>query len=311
MIKMELSLPFSRRTFDRCWPEPIRFRKENIMPNTIPVVPLPALGGRSEAVWNSLVSQLQKAVHDAGFCDVVIGLSGGIDSAMVATLAVDAFGVEHVHGILMPSEFSSAGSLTDAEDLAGRLGVCTTTIPITPAFEAFKSMLKPSFGNLPFDVAEENLQARIRGTLLMSYSNKFQWFVLATGNKSEAFMGYATLHGDMVGGYAPLAPLYKMHVYELCEWRRAQGSTVLIPDAILAKEPSAELSPGQLDRHALPPYVLLDAILYQLLEQGLDTDGVVALGFDAETVKNVASRIENSEFKRCVAAPGPSINHVR
>lgn len=269
---------------------------------------LPSLSLSCPQVWASLVDQVRTAVSKAGFTDVVLGLSGGIDSAVVATLAVDAFGPEHVHGILMPSPFSSEGSVTDALTLASNLGISTNLISITPLYEAFIETLAPHFRGTARDITEENLQARIRGTLLMAFSNKFGYFVLTTGNRSEALAGYATLHGDMVGGFAPIGSLYKTHVYELARWKNEVSDHELIPHESIEKEPSAELSIGQLDSHALPPYEILDAIYYLLVDRGVTIEELAAAGFPEEDVKNAVRRKENSAFKRVYAAPSPKLD---
>ena len=269
---------------------------------------LPSLSLSCPQVWASLVDQVRTAVSKAGFTDVVLGLSGGIDSAVVATLAVDAFGPEHVHGILMPSPFSSEGSVTDALTLASNLGISTNLISITPLYEAFIETLAPHFQGTARDITEENLQARIRGTLLMAFSNKFGYFVLTTGNRSEALAGYATLHGDMVGGFAPIGSLYKTHVYELARWKNEVSDHELIPHESIEKEPSAELSVGQLDSHALPPYEILDAIYYLLVDRGVTIEELAAAGFPEEDVKNAVRRKENSAFKRVYAAPSPKLD---
>jgi len=282
-------------------------------------VHLPPLGPRAGTVYDHIVSAARSYVTGAGFTKAVVGLSGGIDSALVATMAVDALGAENVHGVLMPSHVSSEHSVSDALELAARLGIATTTIPIAPLYDAFIEALDSQFEVAEPGVAEENLQARIRGTILMTLSNRYGWFVFATGNKSEALAGYATLHGDMVGGYAPLAPLYKGWVYELARHRNAcavsaaEGgeqdaeSAGVVPESCLAKEPSAELAPGQLDRHALGEYPLLDAILIQLVDNELPASQVVSLGFDEDTVRTVEQLVAGSAFKRAMAAPGPSL----
>lgn len=268
---------------------------------------LPSLGNRCAEVYASIVDQLRTVVSDAGFTSVVLGISGGLDSALVATMAVDALGATHVEGVLMPSPYSSEGSVVDAAELAGRLGIKTHTVPITPAYETFNTMLEPHFEGRARDVTEENLQARIRGIILMAFSNKFGHYVLATGNKSEALAGYATLYGDMVGAWAPLAPLYKTWVYELAKWRNTQGDNPVIPDAILLKEPSAELSHGQLDRHALGDYASLDAIFSRVVDEGLSSEELYALGFDLADVERAQALIAGSAFKRGFAAPGPTL----
>lgn len=268
---------------------------------------LPLLGSRCAEVYGSIVDQLRTVVTGAGFTDAILGLSGGIDSALVATMAVDALGAAHVEGILMPSPYSSKGSVVDATELAGRLGITTHTVPITPAYETFNAMLEPHFEGRARDVTEENLQARIRGIILMAFSNKYGHYVLATGNKSEALAGYATLYGDMVGAWAPLAPLYKTWVYELAEWRNTQENAPVIPEAILIKEPSAELSHGQLDRHALGDYASLDAVFFQLVDEGLSFEETCALGFEQAHVEQAQSLLASSTFKRAFAAPGPTL----
>lgn len=269
---------------------------------------LPSLSLSCPQVWSALVEQTRAAVTKAGFSDVVLGLSGGIDSAVVATIAADAFGPQHVHGVLMPSPFSSDGSVTDALSLASNLGISTNLISITPLYEAFINTLAPHFQGAERDVTEENLQARIRGTLLMAFSNKFDYFVLTTGNRSEALAGYATLHGDMVGGFAPIGALYKTHVYELARWRNDVSNHPLIPHQSIDKEPSAELSVGQLDSHALPPYEILDAIYYLHVDKGVAVSELVAAGFPKEDVDNALRRKENSAFKRMYAAPSPKLD---
>ncbi|MDR1774909.1 MAG: NAD(+) synthase [Actinomycetes bacterium] len=286
-------------------------------PNSAPAAPhtanwnldsLAARGIDPNAAYDSLVEQTAAAIHAAGFTHALIGLSGGIDSSLTATIAVDALGADCVHGALMPSPYSSRGSLLDANQLATNLNISTHTLPITPVFNAFRATLAPVFRDAPPDVTEENLQARIRGTLLMALSNKFDWFVLATGNLSEAAMGYATLYGDMVGSFAPLAPLLKAWVYELAHVRNiraaAAGHTPPIPPAALTKEPSAELSAGQTDRDALGGYEHLDPVLYRHLFCAADADALIAAGFDADYVTTTLNRYRSMQFKRDLACPG-------
>lgn len=269
---------------------------------------LPPLTLSCPLVWTALVEQLRTAVTKAGFTDVVLGLSGGIDSAVCATLAVDALGPTHVHGVLMPSPFSSQGSITDALSLASNLGIETNLISITPLYEAFIETLSPHFRGTERDVTEENIQARIRGTLLMALSNKFNFFVLATGNRSEALAGYATLHGDMVGGFAPIGALYKTHVYELARWKNDTSGHAVIPQETIDKEPSAELSAGQLDCHALPPYDVLDAIYYFAVDKGRAPAELVEAGFESADIENALARKEKSAFKRAYGAPTPKLD---
>ncbi len=216
-------------------------------------------------IYEALVLGLRDYVGKNGFTDVVLGLSGGIDSALTAAVAADALGPEHVHGVLMPSRYSSAGSIDDSRALAANLGIETLDLSIEEAFQAFLDTLAPSFEGLGDDVTEENLQARVRGTLLMALSNKFGWLVLATGNKSELSVGYSTLYGDMVGGFAPIKDVFKTRVYDLARWRNLDGAA--IPEAIIDKAPSAELRPDQLDEDSLPPYDVLDAILGMYVEE--------------------------------------------
>ena len=252
--------------------------------------------GGAEEVYRALTLGLGDYVHKNGFSDVVLGLSGGIDSALTATIATDALGAEHVHGVLMPSRYSSAGSIDDSIVLAKNLGIETTELSIETAFEAFEQTLSGVFEGEKPDVTEENLQARIRGTLLMALSNKFGWLVLATGNKSELSVGYSTLYGDMVGGFAPIKDLLKMRVYELAQWRNSGGE--VIPGAIITKAPSAELRPEQIDEDSLPPYETLDAILAAYVEQDRSIESIVAEGHDRAMVESVTRMVDSSEYKR-------------
>ena len=235
-------------------------------------------------------------------------MSGGIDSALVATLAVDALGPEAVRVLAMPSPYSSRGSVEDAVECAHRLGARIDTVPITDIFDAFRHTLADQFAGTEEGVAEENLQARIRGNLLMALSNRFGSLVLATGNKSEYAVGYATLYGDMAGGFAPIKDVPKTLVYEICAWRNElDPATPPIPDQIMAKPPSAELRPDQLDTDSLPPYDLLDPIIEAYVEEDADADAIVARGFDRATVERVMRMIDRAEYKRRQAAPGVKI----
>jgi NAD+ synthase (glutamine-hydrolysing) len=249
-------------------------------------------------VYAALRLGLGDYLRKNGFGEVVLGLSGGIDSALTATLAADTIGPEHVHGVLMPSPYSSPGSLTDARLLGRDLGIESRELPIAKAYEAFLETLKPSFDDLPFDITEENLQARVRGTLLMALSNKFGWIVLATGNKSELSVGYSTLYGDMVGGFAPLKDVFKTRVYELARWRNTWPSGPVIPEDSITKPPSAELRPGQTDQQSLPPYDVLDPILRMYVEEDASRADIVAAGFDARLVERVCGMVDAAEYKR-------------
>ncbi len=213
-----------------------------------------------EEVWEALVLGTHDYVTKNGFTDVVIGVSGGVDSSLVATIAVDALGSDHVHGVLMPSRYSSDHSVTDAEKLCANLGIEHRTIAIEPAHRAFLEMLAPSFEGVEPDVTEENLQSRLRGVTAMALSNKFGWLVLTTGNKSESAVGYSTLYGDTAGGLAVIKDVYKLRVYELCRWRNDRAGRELIPETVLTKPPSAELRPDQRDDQSLPPYEVLDPL---------------------------------------------------
>jgi NAD+ synthase (glutamine-hydrolysing) len=260
-----------------------------------------------EEVYRALVLGLGDYVRKNGFHDVVIGLSGGIDSSFVATLATDALGADAVRVLAMPSPYSSAESVEDAVDCARRLGIRIDIVPITEVFAAYRAALAEVFEGLPEDVTEENLQARIRGTYLMAVSNKLGSLVLATGNKSEYAVGYATLYGDMAGGFAPIKDVPKTLVYELAAWRNAQSDPAPIPDRVIAKPPSAELRPGQLDTDSLPPYERLDPIIEAYVEDDLGVEQIAAAGHDRATVERVIRMIDRAEYKRRQAAPGVKI----
>jgi NAD+ synthase (glutamine-hydrolysing) len=268
----------------------------------------PAWPTGPEDVYRALVLGLGDYVRKNGFRDIVMGMSGGIDSALVATLAADALGPDAVRLLAMPSEYSSPESTQDAVECARRLGVRIDTVPITDVFDAYRRTLADLFAGTEVGVAEENLQARIRGNLWMALSNKFGSMVLATGNKSEYAVGYATLYGDMAGGLAPLKDVPKTLVYEIAAWRNTQGSgEPPIPERIMTKPPSAELRPDQRDTDSLPPYETLDPIIEAYVEDDLDVDAIVARGFDRATVERVARMIDRAEYKRRQAAPGVKI----
>ena len=247
-------------------------------------------------------------VRKNGFTDVVIGLSGGIDSSLVAAIAVDALGAEHVFGVLMPSRYSSGHSVTDADELAANLGIQTFTVPIEDAHSAFLDMLAEPFAGLDAGLAEENLQARVRGTILMTMSNKFGWMVLTTGNKSEMATGYSTLYGDMAGGFSVIKDVPKMLVYALSRDRNERAMRTLIPDTVLEKAPSAELRPDQKDSDSLPEYDVLDPIIEGYVEDDLSVAELEAAGFDPDIVRRVAQLVDRNEYKRRQAPPGVRVS---
>ncbi len=251
---------------------------------------------------------LRLGVHDYvdknAFSDVVIGLSGGIDSSLVATIATDALGPDHVHGVAMPSRYSSDGSSSDAADLAANLGIDYRVIPIEAAHGAFLGMLEDSDGAPLAGLAAENLQSRIRGVILMALSNQLGWLVLTTGNKSEVAVGYSTLYGDTAGGFAVIKDVPKTLVYRLCEWRNQQGSEAVIPEVVLTKPPSAELRPDQRDDQSLPPYDVLDPILMAYVEGDLTASELVDAGHDPELVHQIVRLVDLAEYKRRQTPPG-------
>jgi NAD+ synthase (glutamine-hydrolysing) len=258
-----------------------------------------------EAIYRALVLGVRDYVRKNGFHGAVIGLSGGIDSALVLCIAVDALGADQVEVLSMPSRYTAEISNLDAADMARRLGVEYALIPIEPAFEAFLAMLAEEFRGLPADVTEENIQARCRGILLMAVSNKTGRILLTTGNKSEMSVGYATLYGDMAGGFAPIKDVPKLLVYRLAEWRNREAE--VIPRRIIERPPSAELRADQKDSDSLPPYEVLDPILERYVEQDLSVAEIVAAGFDLATVQRVARMVDRNEYKRRQAPPGIKI----
>ena len=273
-----------------------------------PVKPPSPMLGSVEEVYRALVLGTHDYLAKTGFSKAVIGLSGGVDSALTATVAVDALGSNNVVGVAMPSRYSSEGSISDALDLAGNLGIELLTVPIEPAHIAFADMLEPYFRDTEPNVAEENVQSRIRGNVLMTLSNKFGWIVLTTGNKSEMAMGYATLYGDMAGGFAVLKDVPKTLVYQLCEWRNKHGEPKNpISSAIITKPPSAELKEGQIDQDSLPPYDLLDPVVKAYVEEDISYEEMVAKGFDPKIVSQVISNVDRNEYKRRQAPPGVKI----
>ncbi len=258
------------------------------------VVPLPPV----DEVYEALVLGTRDYVRKNGFKHVVIGLSGGIDSSLVAAIAVEALGKENVSGVTMPSPYSSSGTRGDAKRLATNLGIDFQTLPITPVFTGFKKTLAAPFKGLKEDVAEENIQARIRGTLLMALSNKFGWLVLTTGNKSEIAVGYSTLYGDMAGGFAVIKDVPKTLVYEVSRLVNTRAGRAVIPQTVFDRAPSAELRPDQTDQDTLPPYAELDAILQAYVEEDRGVSDLVARGFAEETVRRVIRMVDVNEYKR-------------
>lgn len=261
--------------------------------------------GRVEEVYKALVLGTRDYVHKNRFERVLIGISGGVDSALTATIAADALGPESVTGVSMPSVFTSEASKTDAEKLAQNLGIELLTIPIHDVFEAYKTALKPAFAGRPEGVAEENIQARVRGNYLMALSNKFGWLVLTTGNKSEMATGYATLYGDMAGGFAVLKDVPKTLVYELANYRNGIGP--VIPESIIERVPSAELRPGQRDVDTLPPYEMLDPILHMYVEEDASPSEIVEKGYPEDVVRRTVAMVDRNEYKRRQAPPGIKI----
>lgn len=270
-----------------------------------PVAPVPSL---EQQAWSALVTGVRDYLGKNGFPGAIIGLSGGIDSALVLAVAVDALGPDKVRTVMMPSPYTADISWIDARDMAMRLGVRYDEIAIQPMFDAFRQSLAPQFAGLAEDTTEENLQARIRGTLLMALSNKTGAIVLTTGNKSEMATGYCTLYGDMAGGFAVIKDVAKTLVYRLAEWKNAQGAEV-IPRRIITRPPSAELRPNQTDQDSLPPYEVLDGILARYMEEDQGVEEIVAAGYERTDVERVTRLIKVNEYKRRQAPVGIRITH--
>jgi NAD+ synthase len=291
----------------------VEFRRDAKGWECLPAAIAPELSD-IESIYQAMMLGLRDYVNKTGFPSVLIGLSGGVDSALTAAVAADALGPKRVHTLMMPSPYTSAHSLEDAKACAEAIGVRYDIVSIEPAMEAFREMLLPLFGNRKADVTEENIQSRARGVTLMAVSNKLGGMVVTTGNKSEMAMGYATLYGDMAGGYNVLKDVYKTTVFELCRWRNAhlpEGAMGpkgrVIPERIITKPPSAELRADQKDEDSLPPYPVLDAILKGLIERDLGTRELAAEGHDLETVNRVWRLLEGAEYKRRQAPPGVKI----
>jgi NAD+ synthase (glutamine-hydrolysing) len=252
--------------------------------------------------WGALVLATRDYVHKSGFTDVCVGLSGGVDSSITAAVAFDAFGADHVHGVLMPSRHSSDHSIADAEELAANLGIDTRTVPIEPAHVAFSSMLEPAVadGRIEVgDLTDQNIQSRIRGVILMALANEHDWLVLTTGNKSEAAVGYSTLYGDTAGAYAVIKDVWKLTVYDLCNWRNLRAAAGFIPERVLTKAPSAELKPDQRDDQSLPSYEILDPVLQAYVEGDHTVNEILAMDLaDAEVVQRVCRLVDIAEYKR-------------
>ncbi len=278
------------------------FEAQSLTVDLHDVAPAPELPPDVELTWRALVRGLSDYMSRTGFTTALLGLSGGIDSAVTAAIACDAIGADNVLGVAMPSRYSSEGSVVDAHELGRLAGMQVMELPIEGPFASFLQLLTPAFSGRNEDVTEENLQARIRGTLLMALSNKFGRLLLSTGNKSEVAVGYSTLYGDMCGGISVISDVPKTMVYELARWRNQRGT--IIPGSTITKPPSAELRPGQLDLDSLPPYEILDAIIEGFIEHGASVEDLCARGMDAATVKRVVRMIERNEYKRRQAAPG-------
>jgi NAD+ synthase (glutamine-hydrolysing) len=313
VVDVDVRPAFHKRQLDP------RGRVESVRLPEIPVseprLPDPRIAARIEPtlapvheVYEALVLGTRDYVRKNGFAKVLVGLSGGIDSALVAAIAVDALGSDNVAGVLMPSRYSSDHSVTDARALATNLGIRSFTVPIEPAHAAFESMLEPMFENTAPGLAEENVQARIRGNVLMTISNKFGWMVLTTGNKSEMATGYATLYGDMAGGFAVIKDVPKTLVYALCNDLNERTGHDVIPRTVIDKPPSAELAPDQFDSDSLPPYDVLDPIVEGYVEDDLSVSELIERGHDADLTHRVARMVDRNEYKRRQAAPGVRVS---
>jgi NAD+ synthase (glutamine-hydrolysing) len=301
--------------------EAIKLEKGTVEDITIPVkkrlhekkaIPSPtSMADRAleplQEVYMALVLGTYDYVTKNNFKGVVISLSGGIDSSLVASIAVDALGKENVTGLFMPSPYTSVESKEDVHDLVSNLGIKLIEVPIDSTFHSYLDALKKEFQGLPVNTTEENIQARIRGNVLMAFSNKFRWLVLTTGNKSEVSVGYATLYGDMAGGFAVIKDVPKTMIYELCRWKNDKEGKTIIPERIFRKEPSAELKPNQKDSDTLPPYPVLDPILEAYIENDKSFEEIMSLGCEVECAQKVIRMVDTSEYKRRQAPPGIKI----
>jgi NAD+ synthase (glutamine-hydrolysing) len=255
-----------------------------------------------ETIYRALMTGVRDYVRKNRFPGVLLGLSGGIDSALVLAICVDALGADQVHAVMMPSDYTASMSIEDSREMARLHGVKYTEIAIRPMFDAFRAALAPSFAGRPDDSTEENLQARIRGTLLMAFSNKLGSIVVTTGNKSEMATGYATLYGDMAGGFAVIKDIVKTLVYRLSNWRNSKGR--VIPQRVIDRAPSAELRPDQTDQDTLPPYEVLDAVVERYMERDMSPEQIAGMGYDMQAVRQVVRLIQLNEYKRRQAPPG-------
>lgn len=321
LADVDVDIVAELRGRDKSWhrgplpPETRRWRRKRIVvseeSSTILKPPLPErkveVRDLTAEVYDGLVLGTRDYIRKNGFEKVLIGLSGGIDSSLVAVIAVDAIGAGNVIGVTMPSRYSSTGSVSDSESLARNLKIKLLNIPIEPVFKSYLEVLNEHFQGTAPNVAEENIQARIRGNILMALSNKFGWLVLTTGNKSEMATGYATLYGDMAGGFAVIKDVPKTLVYELCKYRNSMATGALIPCSVIEKPPSAELRPGQQDTDSLPPYDILDPVLTAYVEEDRSTEGIVATGLAEEIVKKSIALVDRNEYKRRQAPPGIKI----
>jgi len=298
--------PWIREKLERATKIDVSSEYPSITKPSLPPRPVDRLNELAE-IYQALVLGTRDYVHKNGFQKVAIGLSGGIDSSLVAAIAVDALGAENVIGVSMPSRYSSPGSKSDAEALARNLDIALKVIPIEKAFCAYLETLAEPFKGTNPDATEENIQARIRGNLLFALSNKFGWLVLACSNKSETAMGYTTLYGDMSGGLIPLKDVPKTLVFELAKYKNRQAGKEMIPSSVLTKAPSAELKPDQKDTDTLPPYEVLDPILKAYVEDDMTIDQIMAMGFNRDIVTRVARLVDRNEYKRRQAAPGIKI----